>query len=63
MTEFDPVHAAQRETMDSVLELPLLLSRQQMNKLAAIAHRQGLTSAQLLRKYISSICEFETQPT
>jgi hypothetical protein len=63
MTEFDALMAAQRETADSVLELPLLISRQQMNKLAIAAQRQGLTSAQFLRKVITSLCDNECPGT
>lgn len=61
MTELDPISTAQLDTIESVLELPLLLSRQQIDMLAVVAERQGLTSAQLLRRYISSICENESQ--
>jgi hypothetical protein len=61
MTEFDALQSAQCETLESVLELPLLLSRRQMTILAAAAQRQGLTSAQFLRKIISNVCENEVR--
>jgi hypothetical protein len=59
MTEFDALHTSQADTMESVLELPLLLSRRQINLLATAAQRQGLTSAQYLRQMISKMCETE----
>lgn len=40
-----------------VVEVPLLLSRSQINQLANQAHRRGMTSAQFLRQYISTICQ------
>lgn len=40
-----------------VVEVALLLSRQQISQLAQQAQRRGLTSAQFLRQYISSLCQ------
>jgi hypothetical protein len=59
MTEFDALQTAQADTLESVLELPLLLSRRQINILATVAQRQGLTSAQYLRQLISNLCDSE----
>jgi hypothetical protein len=41
---------------DDVMEFPLLLSRQQVARLATVAERQGMTSAQFLRRCINSLC-------
>jgi hypothetical protein len=45
-----------RAATDDVMEFPLLLSRQQVARLADAAERQGMTSAQFLRRCINSLC-------
>jgi hypothetical protein len=50
------LQSAAQSATDDVMEFPLLLSRQQVARLACIAERQGMTSAQFLRRCINSIC-------
>jgi hypothetical protein len=45
-----------------VVEVSLLLSRAQISQLAQQAQRCGLTSAQFLRQYISTLCQNMAEP-
>jgi hypothetical protein len=45
-----------------VVEVSLLLSRAQISELAQQAQRCGLTSAQFLRQYISTLCQNVVEP-
>jgi hypothetical protein len=58
-TEHVAHYRAPSDATDDVLEVPLLLSRQQMLLLAQAAEQQGMTSAQYLRRCISTICSHQ----
>jgi len=45
-----------------VIEVAFLLSRSQINQLANQAHRRGMTSAQFLRQFISTMCQPSPEP-
>lgn len=53
--------SANEHSTSDVVEVSLLLSRQQISQLAQQAQRRGLTSAQFLRQYISSLCQGITE--
>ena len=55
--------ASRTETSPTeVVEVSLLLSRHQISQLAQQAQRCGLTSAQFLRQYISTLCQSCVEP-
>lgn len=49
--------SANQLTNSDIVEVSLLLSRQQITQLAQQAQKRGMTSAQFLRQCISTVCQ------